>query len=174
MTGPSCSATHIPGYINNSHLKSAGKVFVVSVNDPFVYLNPFLSYILTSHRLLLASYQWTSLLSYRLSTLYRPFVAPSQSPSSFSHLVPSISLAWHPEVLHIFQHVHNYNPASTKNFFQLQHESLVLIPRPEFQERRTSPATSSKPPLPHSLSHPTIPSKTPQNPFVSSNLANRP
>ncbi|KAI9749573.1 MAG: DNA replication regulator sld2 [Chaenotheca gracillima] len=33
---PSCSATHVPGYINNKNLKSAGKVFVVSVNDPFV------------------------------------------------------------------------------------------------------------------------------------------
>ncbi|MCJ1271577.1 hypothetical protein MMC22_011479 [Lobaria immixta] len=34
--GPSCSATHIPGYINSPNLKNAGKVFVVSVNDPFV------------------------------------------------------------------------------------------------------------------------------------------
>ncbi|KAK3698785.1 hypothetical protein LTR37_016789 [Vermiconidia calcicola] len=33
---PSCSATHIPGYIASNKLKDAGKVFVVSVNDPFV------------------------------------------------------------------------------------------------------------------------------------------
>ncbi|KAI9890091.1 MAG: hypothetical protein M1814_004490 [Vezdaea aestivalis] len=33
---PACSDSHIPGYINSSKLKSAGKVFVVSVNDPFV------------------------------------------------------------------------------------------------------------------------------------------
>ncbi|KAL8930315.1 MAG: hypothetical protein Q9172_000023 [Xanthocarpia lactea] len=33
---PSCSATHIPGYINSPSLKSAGKVFVVSINDAFV------------------------------------------------------------------------------------------------------------------------------------------
>lgn len=33
---PSCSATHIPGYINSPSLRSAGQVFVVSVNDPFV------------------------------------------------------------------------------------------------------------------------------------------
>ncbi|KAL8915473.1 MAG: hypothetical protein Q9171_000037 [Xanthocarpia ochracea] len=33
---PSCSATHIPGYISNPSLKSAGKVFVVSINDAFV------------------------------------------------------------------------------------------------------------------------------------------
>jgi len=33
---PSCSDTHIPGYIASDKLKSAGKVFVVSVNDPFV------------------------------------------------------------------------------------------------------------------------------------------
>lgn len=33
---PSCSESHIPGYINSSKLKDAGKVFVVSVNDPFV------------------------------------------------------------------------------------------------------------------------------------------
>ena len=35
-TGPSCSATHIPGYIGSDKLKNAGKTFVVSVNDPFV------------------------------------------------------------------------------------------------------------------------------------------
>lgn len=39
--GPSCSATHVPGYINSPNLKSAGKVFVVSVNDPFVYVLPY-------------------------------------------------------------------------------------------------------------------------------------
>ncbi|KAF2835191.1 AhpC/TSA family protein [Patellaria atrata CBS 101060] len=33
---PSCSASHIPGYINNPKLKDAGNVFVVSVNDAFV------------------------------------------------------------------------------------------------------------------------------------------
>ncbi|MCJ1441192.1 MAG: hypothetical protein MMC23_001678 [Stictis urceolatum] len=33
---PSCSETHIPGYIASPKLKDAGKVFVVSVNDPFV------------------------------------------------------------------------------------------------------------------------------------------
>lgn len=35
-SGPSCSATHIPGYVSHDKLKDAGKVFVVSVNDPFV------------------------------------------------------------------------------------------------------------------------------------------
>ena len=33
---PSCSAKHIPGYVNHAKLKDAGEVFVVSVNDPFV------------------------------------------------------------------------------------------------------------------------------------------
>ncbi|KAL2068064.1 hypothetical protein VTL71DRAFT_16162 [Oculimacula yallundae] len=33
---PTCSDTHIPGWIAHPKLKSAGKVFVVSVNDPFV------------------------------------------------------------------------------------------------------------------------------------------
>ncbi|EON67945.1 hypothetical protein W97_07442 [Coniosporium apollinis CBS 100218] len=33
---PSCSESHIPGYINSPKLKDAGSVFVVSVNDPFV------------------------------------------------------------------------------------------------------------------------------------------
>ncbi|CAF9917663.1 MAG: hypothetical protein HETSPECPRED_003556 [Heterodermia speciosa] len=33
---PSCSANHLPGYINHPKLKDAGRVFVVSVNDPFV------------------------------------------------------------------------------------------------------------------------------------------
>ncbi|KAF2640225.1 AhpC/TSA family protein [Massarina eburnea CBS 473.64] len=33
---PSCSENHIPGYINSAKLKSAGRVFVVSVNDAFV------------------------------------------------------------------------------------------------------------------------------------------
>jgi len=33
---PACSEKHIPGYVNSPKLKDAGKVFVVSVNDPFV------------------------------------------------------------------------------------------------------------------------------------------
>ncbi|KAF4554687.1 Redoxin-like protein 2 [Elsinoe fawcettii] len=33
---PSCSAKHVPGYLNSDKLKGAGKVFVVSVNDAFV------------------------------------------------------------------------------------------------------------------------------------------
>ncbi|TVY73538.1 Peroxiredoxin-5 [Lachnellula suecica] len=33
---PSCSNSHVPGYINHQKLKDAGKVFVVAVNDPFV------------------------------------------------------------------------------------------------------------------------------------------
>ncbi|KUJ14633.1 Redoxin [Mollisia scopiformis] len=33
---PSCSNSHIPGYINYKDLKSAGDVFVIAVNDPFV------------------------------------------------------------------------------------------------------------------------------------------
>ncbi|TVY15669.1 Mitochondrial peroxiredoxin-5 [Lachnellula arida] len=33
---PSCSNSHIPGYINHKNLKDAGSVFVVAVNDPFV------------------------------------------------------------------------------------------------------------------------------------------
>ena len=36
---PSCSESHIPGYINHARLKDAGNVFVVSVNDPFVYVH---------------------------------------------------------------------------------------------------------------------------------------
>ena len=36
--GPACSGSHIPGYVNSPKLKNAGKVFVVSVNDPFVYV----------------------------------------------------------------------------------------------------------------------------------------
>lgn len=35
--GPSCSATHVPGYIRHPNLQTAGQVFVVAVNDPFVY-----------------------------------------------------------------------------------------------------------------------------------------
>lgn len=33
---PTCSDTHIPEYIKSASLSSAGKVFVVSVNDAFV------------------------------------------------------------------------------------------------------------------------------------------
>ncbi|KAF2760154.1 Redoxin [Pseudovirgaria hyperparasitica] len=33
---PSCSESHIPGYINSPKIKNAGAVFVVSVNDAFV------------------------------------------------------------------------------------------------------------------------------------------
>jgi peroxiredoxin len=36
LAGPSCSESHIPGYINYENLKDAGDVFVVSVNDAFV------------------------------------------------------------------------------------------------------------------------------------------
>jgi peroxiredoxin len=36
MAGPSCSNSHIPGFINHKKLKNAGDVFVVAVNDPFV------------------------------------------------------------------------------------------------------------------------------------------
>jgi len=35
--GPACSSTHVPGYISHPKLKQAGQVFVVAVNDPFVY-----------------------------------------------------------------------------------------------------------------------------------------
>lgn len=33
---PTCSDSHVPGYIMHPKLESAGKVFVVSVNDAFV------------------------------------------------------------------------------------------------------------------------------------------
>ncbi|KAH0548139.1 hypothetical protein GP486_008132, partial [Trichoglossum hirsutum] len=33
---PSCSSSHVPGYINHKNIKTAGDVFVVAVNDPFV------------------------------------------------------------------------------------------------------------------------------------------
>ncbi|TKA54916.1 hypothetical protein B0A49_09764 [Cryomyces minteri] len=33
---PSCSESHIPGYINSKAAKDAGPIFVVSVNDAFV------------------------------------------------------------------------------------------------------------------------------------------
>jgi len=36
FAGPSCSANHLPGYINSPKLKNIDRVFVVSVNDPFV------------------------------------------------------------------------------------------------------------------------------------------
>jgi peroxiredoxin len=35
---PACSSTHVPSYINHPKLKDAGKAFVISVNDPFVYV----------------------------------------------------------------------------------------------------------------------------------------
>ena len=34
---PACSSSHVPGFIGHPKLKEAGQVFVVSVNDPFVY-----------------------------------------------------------------------------------------------------------------------------------------
>jgi len=34
---PACSSSHIPGYIKYEGLKDAGDVYVVSVNDAFVY-----------------------------------------------------------------------------------------------------------------------------------------
>ena len=37
VLGPSCSNSHVPGYIHHPKLRDAGKVVVVTVNDPFVY-----------------------------------------------------------------------------------------------------------------------------------------
>jgi 2-Cys peroxiredoxin 5 len=34
--GPTCSDSHIPGFIAHPKIGSAGKVFVISVNDAFV------------------------------------------------------------------------------------------------------------------------------------------
>lgn len=31
-----CSSSHVPSFMNHPKLKNAGRVFVVSVNDPFV------------------------------------------------------------------------------------------------------------------------------------------
>ena len=31
-----CSSSHVPSYMNHPKLRNAGRVFVVSVNDPFV------------------------------------------------------------------------------------------------------------------------------------------
>jgi 2-Cys peroxiredoxin 5 len=36
--GPACSDQHIPGYLASPKIKDAGKVFVVSVNDAFVWV----------------------------------------------------------------------------------------------------------------------------------------
>lgn len=38
ISGPSCSNSHVPGFINHPKLKDAGKVFVIAVNDPFVWV----------------------------------------------------------------------------------------------------------------------------------------
>ena len=38
LAGPTCSDSHIPGYLAHSKLQDAGKVFVISVNDAFVYV----------------------------------------------------------------------------------------------------------------------------------------
>jgi 2-Cys peroxiredoxin 5 len=43
LPGPTCTDSHIPGYIAHPKLKDAGKVFVVSVNDAFVYVSPVLN-----------------------------------------------------------------------------------------------------------------------------------
>lgn len=49
MAGPSCSNSHIPGFINHKKLKSAGDVFVIAVNDPFVLVlsMQFVQWLLT-------------------------------------------------------------------------------------------------------------------------------
>ena len=41
IAGPSCSESHVPGYINSAKLKEYGPVFVVAVNDAFVYVSLF-------------------------------------------------------------------------------------------------------------------------------------
>lgn len=40
IPGPTCSDSHVPGYITHAKLKDAGKVFVISVNDAFVSVLP--------------------------------------------------------------------------------------------------------------------------------------
>ncbi|KAK4613232.1 Peroxiredoxin-5, mitochondrial [Fulvia fulva] len=52
---PDCSARHIPEYINSKQLQSAGKVFVVAVNDAFVLVEyPGFGYV----ALLIGSVEW--------------------------------------------------------------------------------------------------------------------
>lgn len=38
VEGPGCSNSHIPGFMNHARIKDAGNVFVVTVNDAFVYV----------------------------------------------------------------------------------------------------------------------------------------
>ena len=51
--GPACSAQHIPGYIGHKSLKDAGDVYVISVNDAFVYVfrwsTPSIATLLINH-----------------------------------------------------------------------------------------------------------------------------
>ncbi len=49
FSGPTCSDSHIPGFISHPKIKSAGKVFVVSVNDAFVYVPIHLYYEIRPH-----------------------------------------------------------------------------------------------------------------------------
>lgn len=37
--GPACSESHVPGYINHKNIKDAGDVYVVAVNDAFVWVS---------------------------------------------------------------------------------------------------------------------------------------
>lgn len=48
---PGCSDSHIPGYLADPKTKDAGKAFVVSTNDAFVYVH---SLTTTSHKLTLS------------------------------------------------------------------------------------------------------------------------
>jgi peroxiredoxin len=43
--GPTCSDFHIPGYVMHPKIKDAGSVFVVTVNDAFVYVLSAPSYL---------------------------------------------------------------------------------------------------------------------------------
>jgi peroxiredoxin len=43
--GPTCSDSHIPGYVMHPKIKDAGSVFVVTVNDAFVYVLSAPSYL---------------------------------------------------------------------------------------------------------------------------------
>lgn len=38
VKGPGCSNSHIPGFMKHAKIKDAGNVFVVTVNDAFVYV----------------------------------------------------------------------------------------------------------------------------------------
>lgn len=102
--GPGCTKMHIPEYINSAKLKDAGKVFVYSVNDPFVYAFPHTQLLQGPYPLFYIGKLTpiVALVPGRKSLIPRERAAyaswPTRMPASPKPLTPSSKCPWLSEI----------------------------------------------------------------------------